>query len=90
MSVRRKSAGEIEAGDESKLAELGYAQELKRDWSVLHNFGVSFSIISVITGITTLFRYAPSMHPGVTKSTTTFHRILKNSAAQYLQTPQGQ
>jgi hypothetical protein len=56
MVSRRKSATEIEAGDESKLAELGYAQELQRDWSVLHNFGVSFSIISVITGITTLFR----------------------------------
>jgi hypothetical protein len=53
---RRKSATEIEVGDETKLAELGYAQELKRDWSVMHNFGVSFSIISVITGITTLFR----------------------------------
>lgn len=33
------------------------SQELKRDWSVLHNFGVSFSIISVVTGITTLFEY---------------------------------
>lgn len=31
--------------DESRLAELGYKQELRRDWTVLHNFGVSFSII---------------------------------------------
>lgn len=31
--------------DEGKLAELGYKQELNRDWSLLHNFGVSFSII---------------------------------------------
>lgn len=31
--------------DEGILAEQGYAQELQRDWSVLHNFGVSFSII---------------------------------------------
>lgn len=31
--------------DEGRLAELGYKQELKRDWSMLHNFGVSFSII---------------------------------------------
>ncbi|KAI9846005.1 MAG: hypothetical protein M1837_004411 [Sclerophora amabilis] len=45
------------AQDEGKLAELGYKQELRRDWSVTHNFGVSFSIISVITGITTLFSY---------------------------------
>ncbi|KIW01477.1 uncharacterized protein PV09_07231 [Verruconis gallopava] len=57
MAGRQKSVTEIDAGDESRLAELGYAQELKRDWSVLHNFGVSFSIISVITGITTLFSY---------------------------------
>lgn len=31
--------------DEDRLAELGYKQDLRRDWSVLHNFGVSFSII---------------------------------------------
>jgi amino acid transporter len=43
--------------DEARLAELGYKQELKRDWTLMHNFGVSFSIISVITGITTLFEY---------------------------------
>lgn len=43
--------------DEGRLAELGIQQELKRDWSLIHNFGVSFSIISVITGITTLFEY---------------------------------
>lgn len=43
--------------DEGRLAELGVKQELRRDWSLLHNFGVSFSIISVITGITTLFQY---------------------------------
>ena len=43
--------------DEKRLQELGYKQELKRDWGLLHNFGISFSIISVITGITTLFEY---------------------------------
>ena len=31
--------------DEDRLAEMGYRQELNRDWSMLHNFGVSFSII---------------------------------------------
>ncbi|KAF3939037.1 hypothetical protein ABW19_dt0206955 [Dactylella cylindrospora] len=43
--------------DETRLAELGYKQDLRREWSLVHNFGVSFSIISVITGITTLFQY---------------------------------
>ena len=43
--------------DEGRLAELGYTQELLRDWSWLHNFGAYFSIINVTTGITTLFAY---------------------------------
>lgn len=33
------------AEDENILAEQGYKQELQRDWGLLHNFGVSFSII---------------------------------------------
>ena len=58
MPFRRPSVhAEPESQDEGTLAEQGYKQELNRDWSVLHNFGVSFSIISVITGITTLFEY---------------------------------
>ncbi len=31
--------------DEDRLAQLGYRQELNRDWSLVHNFGVSFAII---------------------------------------------
>lgn len=57
---RRKSSiphAELESKDEETLGELGYKQELNRDWGLLHNFGVSFSIISCITGITTLFYY---------------------------------
>ncbi|KAK0250353.1 polyamine transporter tpo5 [Friedmanniomyces endolithicus] len=50
-------ADDPDAKDEGTLAEQGYKQELRRDWSLIHNFGVSFSIISVITGITTLFEY---------------------------------
>ncbi|KAI9794405.1 MAG: hypothetical protein M1816_005474 [Peltula sp. TS41687] len=48
---------DAQSKDEDRLRELGYKQDLNRDWSLLHNFGVSFSIISVITGITTLFQY---------------------------------
>lgn len=47
----------VDAADEKRLAELGYKQELKRSWGLLQNFGVAFSIISVVTGITTLFEY---------------------------------
>ncbi|XP_020267431.1 amino-acid permease BAT1 homolog isoform X2 [Asparagus officinalis] len=49
---------DIKAGLDSgtaRLNELGYKQELKRDLSVLSNFAFSFSIISVLTGITTLY-----------------------------------
>ena len=35
--------------DEGRLAELGYTQELTREWSLLHNFGASFSIIVWMT-----------------------------------------
>ncbi|KAK1216458.1 polyamine transporter tpo5 [Marasmius sp. AFHP31] len=41
--------------DEAELARMGYKQELKRELGLLQNFGVSFSIISVITGIPSLF-----------------------------------
>ncbi|KAL7411215.1 APA family basic amino acid/polyamine antiporter [Mrakia frigida] len=43
--------------DEEKLAALGYTQELRRGWGLINNFGISFSIISVITGISTLFQF---------------------------------
>lgn len=39
----------------ARLRELGYKQELKRDLSVVSNFAFSFSIVSVLTGITTLY-----------------------------------
>ncbi|KAL2162464.1 hypothetical protein VTH06DRAFT_7377 [Thermothelomyces fergusii] len=55
--VQRRPSGSGNEGDENRLAQFGYKQELKRDWGLAHNFGVSFSIISVITGITTLFSY---------------------------------
>ncbi|XP_027097759.1 amino-acid permease BAT1 homolog isoform X2 [Coffea arabica] len=44
----------IDSGHE-RLHELGYKQELKRDLSVFSNFAFSFSIISVLTGVTTLY-----------------------------------
>lgn len=49
----------IEAGaaDEAELARMGYKQELKREWGLLQNFGISFSIISVITGVPSIFLY---------------------------------
>ncbi|KAK4423524.1 Amino-acid permease BAT1 [Sesamum alatum] len=41
--------------DDSRLSQLGYKQELSRSLSAISNFSVTFSIISVMTGITTLY-----------------------------------
>ncbi|KAK0653089.1 amino acid/polyamine transporter I [Cercophora newfieldiana] len=55
--VENRPSNSDEERDENRLAQFGYKQELKRDWGLAHNFGVSFSIISVITGLSTLFSY---------------------------------
>jgi amino acid transporter len=41
--------------DERRLAELGYKQELSRNWSGFSNFAISFSIISILAGCFTNF-----------------------------------
>jgi hypothetical protein len=41
----QRHASTVEEADEEILAEFGYKQELRRDWGLMHNFGISFSII---------------------------------------------
>ena len=43
---------------EARLKALGYKQELKRDFTLVSNTAISFSIISTLLGITG-FRKAP-------------------------------
>lgn len=43
--VEQRTASIEAVADEGRLAQFGYKQELKRDWGLAHNFGVSFSII---------------------------------------------
>ncbi|KAI1151001.1 amino acid/polyamine transporter I [Nemania diffusa] len=57
LEIERQASNRAPAQDEDRLAQFGYKQELNRDWGLSHNFGISFSIISVITGLTTLFSY---------------------------------
>jgi amino acid transporter len=45
-------------GDEQRLAEMGYKQELSRAWSGFTNFAISFTIISVLAGTFTNFAFA--------------------------------
>ncbi|RCV29012.1 hypothetical protein SETIT_5G449200v2 [Setaria italica] len=57
MAVPRRSV-ELPVADDAdraRLQELGYKQELKRGLSVISNFALSFSIISVMTGVTTTY-----------------------------------
>ncbi|KAI0262674.1 APC amino acid permease [Russula aff. rugulosa BPL654] len=49
--------GGVYTGDETELARMGYKQELKRDLTLIQNFGVSFSIISILTGIPPMFLF---------------------------------
>ncbi len=48
----------IRQADEKRLAELGYKQELSREWSGFTNFAISFTIISVLAGCFTAFAFA--------------------------------
>jgi hypothetical protein len=41
----QRHASTVQEQDEEVLAEFGYKQELRRDWGLMHNFGISFSII---------------------------------------------
>src|SRR5512132_753555 len=59
--VRMEAAtpgSEVRGGDEQRLAELGYAQELNRSWSGFQNFAISFTIISVLAGCFTTYGQA--------------------------------
>lgn len=42
---------QVALNDEDLLAQLGYKQEFKRDFSRLELFGLSFSIIGVVQSI---------------------------------------
>lgn len=53
---QRNGNGSGDESDERDLAEWGYKQELKRDWGLMHNFGISFSIIVGLPNATELQR----------------------------------
>lgn len=43
--------------DKEALRKLGYIQELDRSMGVFSNFAISFSVISILTGLNTLYGY---------------------------------
>ncbi|KAK9276930.1 hypothetical protein L1049_006468 [Liquidambar formosana] len=50
----RDTDATADSGD-TRLKQLGYKQELSRSLSAIANFSVTFSIISILTGLTTMF-----------------------------------
>ncbi|KAM3354573.1 hypothetical protein ACQJBY_025339 [Aegilops geniculata] len=55
MAPPRRSAAETADADRARLHQLGYKQELKRGLSAVSNFAFSFSIISVLMGVTATY-----------------------------------
>lgn len=55
MATKSTAPAQSISADELKLNELGYAQELDRRMSWFSNFAVSFTIISIITGVLQTF-----------------------------------
>lgn len=51
--------------DAENLAKFGYHQELLREMGGFSNFAISFSIISILTGLISMFGYGVSLVGGV-------------------------
>lgn len=51
--------------DKEALRKLGYIQELDRNMGVFSNFAISFSVISILTGLNSLYGYG-LQHGGIT------------------------
>ncbi|XVF44230.1 hypothetical protein PTKIN_Ptkin02bG0103800 [Pterospermum kingtungense] len=49
---------EPNVSDDARLKQLGYKQELSRSLSAIANFSVTFSIVSVVAGLTTMYWWA--------------------------------
>jgi hypothetical protein len=69
--VERQPSNRAIEGDEDRLAQFGYKQELKRDWGLAHNFGVSFSIIVSIQRSHQLLGHALTIQQSVITGITT-------------------
>jgi amino acid transporter len=52
------TSSEALSGDELRLAELGYKQELRRGWSGFSNFAISLTIICILSGCFTTYGQA--------------------------------
>ncbi|WIA33412.1 hypothetical protein OEZ86_006546 [Tetradesmus obliquus] len=51
----RAKGSDIDAQDDARLEALGYKRELKRVMGYYTNFGMAFTIVSILTGLTGLY-----------------------------------
>nr|XP_016477373.1 PREDICTED: amino-acid permease BAT1 homolog [Nicotiana tabacum] len=56
--INDDNQNKIFTSDDSRLRQLGYKQELYRGLSFIANFSFTFAIVSVLTGISTLYNQA--------------------------------
>ena len=68
--------------DEGRLAELGYTQELRREWSFLHNFGASFSIIVCLHCATNALDHPQLTPPHLSECSDRYHNVRKHYITQ--------
>src|ERR1700722_5248362 len=54
-SAKRGEADRDSSRDTSELGRFGYAQELRRRLGAFSSFAIGFSVISVLTGVTSTF-----------------------------------
>ncbi len=57
MSTAPPAGGYYTDDDEKTLHKLGYAQELFRAMGGFQNFAISFTIISILAGCLTSYRF---------------------------------
>jgi len=62
LTDQLKVSSGLEVDDDTRLRQMGYAQELRRTMSGFSNFAVSFTIISILSGCLTL--YGTGMNTG--------------------------
>jgi len=76
---------EADQHDAELLAKLGYKQELKRNFSTLEVFGISFSIISLLPSIASTLAYSIPAGPVGMVWVRSKHRHIANNTLTNIQ-----
>ncbi|RUS16494.1 amino acid/polyamine transporter I [Endogone sp. FLAS-F59071] len=55
--MSKQTREDINQADETRLNQLGYRQELRRELTTFTNYGIALSIVCICSGLTSLFYY---------------------------------